>query len=136
MIRFYLLHCEYICHAHPQSFYETCFSFFCCLQKILRISCNVQRQSWLFFQTTKVSLFCIFEKHYYILIIERIVRKCFSVYLLLLGNALFLLLLCIVYIHIKTGITWWTISYLYLSIESLIQYYHYVKSHILWCFQN
>ena len=70
---------------------------------------NDQRQSWFLFQTMKVSLFCIFEKHYYILIIVRIVRKCFSIYLFLLGYALFFLLLCIIDIHIRTGFTWRTV---------------------------
>ena len=62
-------------------FLKTSFGYFCCLQEIPKIFCNDQRQSWFFFRTLKVSLFCIFEKHYYVFIIVRIVRKCISVYL-------------------------------------------------------
>ena len=64
-----------------------------------------QRQSWFFFQTMKVSLFLyIWEALLYFDHLENS-KKCFSVYLFLLGNALFLMLLCIVDIHIRIGIT-------------------------------
>ena len=108
---------------------------FCCLQEILRISCNDQRRSWFFFQIMKVSLSCIFEKHYYILIIMRTVVNFF--YLFVLAWKCFVpYAFCIVDINIRAEITWWTVCYFHLSFESRISYYHYVKSHILWCFKN
>ena len=57
IIRFYQLHWECIWHTDPQSFLETCFVFFCCLQQILWISWNDQRQSWFSFRPRKFPRF-------------------------------------------------------------------------------
>ena len=115
MIRFYKLHWEYIWHAHPQTFLETCFGFFCCLQEILRISCNDQRLSWFFFQTIKIFLVLyIWEALLYFDHCENSAKMLFLLLILfLLWNALFFMLICIVDIHIRTRITWWTVVFIW-----------------------
>ena len=129
MIRFYKLHWEYIWHAHPQSFLDTCFSFFCCFQQILQISCNDQLVR-VFFQTMKVSLFCIFEKHYYILMIVKIVAN------------LVCICSCFEMFNLRPSALSTSIfereshnEQLY-SFKNRIPYYHNVNSHILLHFQN
>ena len=116
-------------------FLGTCFDFFCCLQEILLISCNDQTSSWIFFQTIKISAFCIFKKYYYKMIIVKLIAKMFSCLFVLVCKCLVpnSPLHCW---HPYQNKNHLMNSCLHLSIESWIPCYHNVKSNILWCFQN
>ena len=75
----------------------------------------------------------IFERHYYILIFVRIVKK---VFLFILAWICFVLYAPLYCRHPYQSRNHLMNSCLHLSIEIRIPYYHYVKSNILWCFKN
>ena len=117
MICFYKLHLEYIWHAHPQFFWRPALAFSVVFRKFSEY------------------LVMIKDKHYYILIIVRIVAQMFFYLFILAGYALFFFapLYCR---HPYQSRNHLMNSCLHLSFKSRISYCNYVKSHILWCFQN
>ena len=107
--------------------------FSCCLQQILRMSCFGQKRSCFFFQTWKFACLYIWEA-YGILITVRIVRINFlSICSYLEMLVPYAPLHCW---HPYQSRNHLMDSCLHLSFQSRIPNYRYVKSHILWCFQN
>ena len=134
MIRFNQLHWEYIWLAHPQSFLKTCFGLSVVFSKFSEYLVMIKDSPCFSFKTRNFKVFFIFED-YYILIIVRIIVEMFS-WLFVLARKCLVPNAPLHCRHPYQNRNHLMNSCLHLSFESQIPYYNYVKSQILWCFQN
>ena len=87
MIRFYKLHWEYIWHAHPRSFLETCFGLSAVFSKLSELSRNGQRQYCFSFKTLKVSFFVFLRSNIIFWLLWKKSYKNYPASIFLFGNA-------------------------------------------------
>ena len=135
MIRFYKLYWEYIWHAHPQIFLETCFGF------LLSSANSLNILQW----SKTILVFLSDHEGFLVLYVweallysdhcENNNKKMFSYLFVLAWICFVLYVLCIVDIHIRAGITWWTVVFIWV-LRVIFHISTTQKSHILWCFQN